>query len=161
MFGFVTRIKERARYHERVNNWVLVSFSGFQDGVLPQAKRRANLFEAIERMRLNGMDAVTCAFHANCILFASVIEPMTATERTAWREDITNMDERSPLYKGWNYALQTIEQMRSRPGVAPELIDAFPYYISARLAGMDDGTTDRYLQQVKLKQQIDGLLAGL
>src|SRR5947209_6135407 len=110
MFGFVGRLRERARYHERVNNWVLVSFSGFPDGVLPQAKRRANLSEAIERMTLNGMDAVTCAFHANCILFANLIEPMTAAERTAWREAIADMDERSPLYKGWNYALQTIEQ---------------------------------------------------
>jgi hypothetical protein len=155
--AFLNELANDREYKQTFDNSLTAMFGGFPGDLLPSLKRGVDLDSMMRSLRADGNTARESAVHAATNLISALIAPLSDTERQVAIEALERHDDpNNPVYKGFHYMLQVVEQL----GAKPALLSRLSYEMVGQLRGMSQAAIQAWWIEAEVPKLVDEVVKG-
>lgn len=153
--AFLNELTNDRKYRQTFDQSLTAMFGGFPGDLLPSLKRDVDLDRMMRSLGADGNTARESAVYAATNLIGALIAPLSDTERQAAIKALERHDDpNNPVYKGFHYMLQVVEQL----GAKPALLSRLSYEMVGQLRGLSRAAIQAWWLEAEVSKLVDEIV---
>jgi hypothetical protein len=156
--AFLKKRADNREYKQTFDDCLLLLFHGFPNA-LPSLKRGVDLTGMMRSSQAEGSTARESSVYAATMLIGPLVASLSGAERQAALEAFEREDPNDPVYKGFNYMFQIVDQLRVKDHEPPHrwqlLVSRLSYEIGGQLRGMPRETIHARWMEAEVQKVAD------